>query len=231
MVSVTVRDQEMATAPFFERFFASTRGQIVTLLRTDDRTVDELASELELTDNAVRSQLAALERDGLVEQSGVQRGVSKPAHLYRLTRDAGQLFGHADGPMLRHLLDAMVDRLSPVDVAEVLDDTGQRVASAFPSPRGSLEERVEQSVALLGDMGGLAESEASENGYFIRGFSCPLAAAGTGHSAVCQLAASFISAYIDAPVRPCCVASDPSAPPRCCFEVLRSDRPANDYPE
>lgn len=213
----------MATTPFFERFLASTRGQIVTLLRVGERTVDDLARELDLTDNAVRSQLAALERDGLVEQSGVQRGVSKPAHLYRLTRDAGQLFGHADGPMLRNLLDTMVAHLPPDDVAEVLDETGRRVASEFPAPSGSLEERVGQSVRLLGDMGGLAETEALDNGYLIRGFSCPFAAAGPGHAAVCRLAASFLSAYIDAPVSPCCVVSDQDAPPRCRFEVRRTD--------
>ena len=51
-----------------ERFFASTRGQIVTLLRRALRTVDELAGELGLTDNAIRAHLAALERDGLVTQ-------------------------------------------------------------------------------------------------------------------------------------------------------------------
>jgi predicted ArsR family transcriptional regulator len=51
-----------------ERFFDSTRGQIVMMLRGATRTVDELAKELELTDNAVRAHLTTLERDGLVKQ-------------------------------------------------------------------------------------------------------------------------------------------------------------------
>ena len=50
------------------RFFTSTRGKIITLLRRASRTVDELAQALDLTDNAVRAQLAALERDGLVQR-------------------------------------------------------------------------------------------------------------------------------------------------------------------
>ncbi|MFL5666689.1 MAG: ArsR family transcriptional regulator, partial [Ktedonobacteraceae bacterium] len=53
-----------------ERFFTSTRGHIITLLRRAGHTVDELARALQLTDNAVRSHLATLERDGLVRQSG-----------------------------------------------------------------------------------------------------------------------------------------------------------------
>ncbi len=48
-----------------QNFFKSTRGQIVGLLRRGVGTVEELASELEVTDNAVRAHLATLERDGL----------------------------------------------------------------------------------------------------------------------------------------------------------------------
>ena len=44
-------------------FFASTRGQIVTLLRRSSRTVDELTQALDLTHTAVRAHLASLERD------------------------------------------------------------------------------------------------------------------------------------------------------------------------
>src|SRR5512135_2794287 len=50
-------------------FFASRRGQIITLLRRSSRTADELAQALGLTHTAVRAHLAALERDGLVHQA------------------------------------------------------------------------------------------------------------------------------------------------------------------
>lgn len=42
------------TTRFDQRFFETTRGRIVTLLRGTTKTVNELAEELELTDNAVR---------------------------------------------------------------------------------------------------------------------------------------------------------------------------------
>lgn len=61
-----------------ERFFASTRGQVVTLLRRGSRTVDELAGTLGLTDNAVRAHLAGLERDGLVTQGRSAGVVANP---------------------------------------------------------------------------------------------------------------------------------------------------------
>ena len=78
-----------------QRFLASTRGQIITLLRRSSRTVDELAQALNLTDNAVRAHLATLERDGVVQQSGVRRGSGKPASVYDLAPEAEQLFPKA----------------------------------------------------------------------------------------------------------------------------------------
>jgi len=64
------------------RFFVSTRGKIATLLRRASRTVEELIQALDITGNAVRAQLAVLERDGLVQQSGTRRSSSKRASVY-----------------------------------------------------------------------------------------------------------------------------------------------------
>src|ERR1041385_5375211 len=84
---------------FDKRFFDSTRGQIVTLLRSAPCTVEELAGKLNLTDNAVRAHLATLERDGLVRQSGLRRGPRKPHFTYVLTDEADKLFPKAaDAP-------------------------------------------------------------------------------------------------------------------------------------
>jgi predicted ArsR family transcriptional regulator len=166
--------------------------------------------------------LAALERDGLVQQAGVQRGVSKPAVVYRLTRDADRLFRKSDGPLLRHLLEVLRTRLSSTEFEEVLEGTGHLTASDLPPARGSLDERVQQSVEMLGELGGLAELEESSDAYVIRGFSCPFAAAGPGHPAVCQLAAAFLSEYVHAPVEARCEPIDPDVAPRCLFEIQRN---------
>ena len=64
-----------------ERFFAGTKGQIVTLLRRSGRTVDDTwCRAVGLTGSGVRARPAALERDGIVRQRGVvRRGSGKPA--------------------------------------------------------------------------------------------------------------------------------------------------------
>jgi predicted ArsR family transcriptional regulator len=81
-----------------QRFFESTRGKIIMLLRRASRTVEELAQALNLTDNAVRTHLVILERGGLVRQQGVRHGAGKPAFVYELAPETEQLFPKHTGP-------------------------------------------------------------------------------------------------------------------------------------
>src|SRR5436190_23983183 len=90
-----------------QRFLASTRGRIITLLRKSSRTVDELAQALGLTDNAVRAHLAALERDGLVQQHSERRGSGKPSSVYDLASAAEDLFPKSYDQLLYQLLEIL----------------------------------------------------------------------------------------------------------------------------
>lgn len=206
----------MPESQWESRFFASTRGQVITLLRRGGRTVDDLALALELTDNAVRSHLTALERDGLVRQSGVRRGGGKPAYTYELTAAAERLFPKADGLLLRLLLDTLDERLSTEELEDVLRSVGKRAASGSVHKENDFAARVDRAVALLGELGGLAEWSDIDGAVEIRGCSCPLAAAMPGHPAVCRLAAALLTEVIGAPVRDRC---EPGEPSRCRFAV------------
>src|SRR5215468_12321804 len=118
-----------------ERFFESTRGRIVSLLRGKTRTVNELAEELELTDNAVRSHLLSLERDGLVRQSGVQRGHRKPHFAYELTPEAEDLFPKAYDTLLNQLLSVLKHRLPPKALKEILREVGRSLMARQPADK------------------------------------------------------------------------------------------------
>jgi predicted ArsR family transcriptional regulator len=201
-----------------QRFFASTRGQVVTLLRRGDRTVDELAHAVGLTDNAVRAHLAVLERDGLVVQGGLRRGGGKPAFAYELTPEAERLFPKADGPLLRLLLDVLAERLPDATFDDVLREVGHRAGADAAAAEGDLRARIDAALALLAELGGLAEADEHDGGFVIRGYSCPLAAAAPGHPAVCRLAAALLTEVAGVPVLARC---EPGEPPRCRFDVPR----------
>src|SRR5215207_7975562 len=111
-----------------KHFWTTTQGRMVLLLRRGSHTVNELAEALTLTDNAVRAQLTALERDGLVRPSGKRPGVRKPTVTYDLTPEAAQFFPKAHGAVLHHLLDVLKERTAPKKVEEIVRTIGHRMA-------------------------------------------------------------------------------------------------------
>ncbi len=144
-----------------QRFFESTRGRIVTMLRRAGRTVDELAPAVGLTDNGVRAHLATLERDGLVQQRGVVRrgGSGKPAYVYELTPQAEELFPKAYEPVLRQLLDVLTERVGPEESEALLRSVGHRIAEEQTVPANGVHARLEAAVDVLNELGSLAELE------------------------------------------------------------------------
>jgi predicted ArsR family transcriptional regulator len=207
------------------RFFATTRGQIVMLLRRAGRTVDELAQALDLTDNGVRSHLTTLERDGLVRQHGTRRGSGKPAYTYELTPEADTFFPKAYDEILVQLLDVLADHLPPAQVSQVFEDLSHRLSVGRVAPPGDLRSRVEWGAGVLRDMGGLPEVEECGGGFLVRGYSCPIGAVVSRHPGACRLAELLLSRVIGAIVRERC---ERGSSPRCCFEVLPDagvDRP------
>jgi predicted ArsR family transcriptional regulator len=209
----------MTGASLTRRFLESSRGQIVTLLRRSARTVEELATALELTDNAVRSHLATLERDGLVRQGGVRRGpgAGKPAAVYELDPAAEPLLSQAYAPVLLALLDELSERLPSAETESVLRAVGRRLAAgAGGQARGDLGARVRAGVALLGTLGGDATVEDEEGTVVIRGCACPLSAATARRPEVCRAVETLLSEVVGAPVRERCARGER---PRCCFEV------------
>ena len=200
-----------------ERFLETTRGQIVTLLRASTCTVDELAVKLNLTDNAVRSHLATLERDGLVRQTGLRRGLRKPHFTYALTEEADRLFPKAYDALLNQLIAVLKNRLNAAEIEDVLREVGRAVAGGMPEGQnGSLEGRARKALNVLEAIGGSAQLELNNDRIAIQGNGCPLAAAVSVHPEVCQLAETLVSEIVKAPVEERC---DRTARPQCRFEI------------
>jgi len=204
---------------FESRFFASTRGKIVVLLRRARHTVDELASAVGLTDNAVRAHLATLERDGLVQQHGVRRGEGKPASLYELTTEAERLFPKAHAPVLGQLLTVLEERTPSEDLTAAMREVGQRLADGLPVAQGSPRERLQAAARVLGSLGALAEVEGTDaEGLRLVGYSCPLGTIVDDHPQACLVAEALVARASGLEVTEACQ-RDEGHPPRCRFEV------------
>ncbi|HEV2147062.1 MAG TPA: ArsR family transcriptional regulator [Longimicrobiaceae bacterium] len=207
----------MQATRWIERLLASTRGQIIASLRRSSRTVNELANELDLTDNAVRSHLAALERDGLVQQGrSAPQGVGKPAYVYSLTPEADALLPKAYAPVLGLLLGVLAERHGPEELDELLREVGRRAAAGRTEAEQDIRMRIDAAYGILGELGGVADLEESDGAVVIRGYSCPLAAVVPGNPQVCHLAETLLTELVGVPVREHC---EKGERPRCCFEI------------
>lgn len=206
---------------WFRKFLDTTRGQILALLRTDPRTVAEMAERLDLSGNAVRRHLTVLERDGMVEIEGERReGVGKPARVYGLTNEAREFFPRAYGALLNELLTTLEQRETPEDMEALLREVGRSLAarsreSGFPSD-GPLEERVREAARFLEDIGGVPRTERTNGDFRITGKSCPLEAIVEEHPNACSLAESLLEELLGARVSECC---RKNGRPSCVFDI------------
>lgn len=204
-----------------DRLFASTRGRVVQLLRRSAQTVNELATKLDLTDNAVRLHLSALERDGLVEQHAVRREtVGKPAYIYRTTGAVEALFPKPYDRVLAELLTVLENHQTPEELDELVREVGRRLGSAAAATSGDLPARAAHAAAILTELGGLAEVLDDSEGLRVQGYSCPLGAITNEHPQTCRLAEALVAELIQAPVIEMCERGER---PKCAFRVLSSE--------
>ena len=196
---------------------ATTRGHIVTLLRGGQRSVDELATELGLTDNAVRAHLVILLREQLVEVIGVRRegGVGKPASVYAIAPGAQPLFSRAYSPLLAALLAELRTHKTPDAMKRLLQRVGHRMAPPEPAI-GSLETRVRAGSNLLNELGGSTEVAREGDGFVIRGHGCPLSEAVVACPETCRAVEQLLTDVTGARVVESC---DRDGPPNCQFRV------------
>ncbi|HET7042904.1 MAG TPA: ArsR family transcriptional regulator [Gemmatimonadales bacterium] len=193
-----------------------TRSKLLDLLRRSPRTVNELAAALGVTDNAVRTHLAGLTRDGLVEQVSTDRSTGgKPARRYGLTTAGGELFPKAYAVALEGLVEELARTEGWERARALLQGVGTRVADQ-QRPSGDLAARVATAADALRQLGADLEVETTSTGWALQGYACPLSAVTSGHPEVCALVTAIVSGIAGRPAVERC-AHGPT--PRCRFEV------------
>ena len=186
------------------RFFSSTRGRIITLLRRSSRTVEELTQELDMTHTAVRAHLTALERDGLIQHHNERRGSGKPSAVYDLAPAAEYLFPRVYSQLMSQFLEVFPEQMTPDEVERLLGEVGRRMAHEWKIPSGDLDERLDGAVEVLDELGGLMEKEATGETMCIRGYRCPFAALVLEHPEVCGLAEALLTELVGVPMQNQC---------------------------
>lgn len=172
----------------------STKLQILNILRRSPCTVHDLAVILDLTDNAVRTHVLALERDRLIEPHSRRPGVRKPAIVYGLAPAADQLLPKPYAAVLNAVLDEVEVRQGTDEITSIARSIGENLAEEHWGRVANLQgrERIEAIARLIDQIGGLAEVEEKDGRFVLNGFSCPLVAVVPNHPQICTLTKTFI---------------------------------------
>jgi predicted ArsR family transcriptional regulator len=199
----------------------TTRGRIVSSLQAGGLTADDIASKLGLTRGAIRVQITAMERDGVVRRVGKRPGTTRPSHVFELTPEVEQLLSKAYMPLLTSLVGVFAEALTAQQVDALLRQTGQALANELAGgrrPWGTLRERAATASEMLNEHLGATTHVEGNGEIVIRGVGCPLAALTGKHRGVCVAMESLVAEIVGTPVRECC---DRSERPRCCFEIQK----------
>jgi predicted ArsR family transcriptional regulator len=197
-----------------------TRSRLLRLVRQAGRSINELADGLGITDNAVRTHVAALERDGLVRQAGSDRTTGgKPARLYELTPQAEELFPKAYALVLTEFIRALRDERGDEAAVAWLRRVGRRLGADAAHPQADGAARVAAAAALLESIGGSVDVTESGDGWKLHSHGCPLAGVVAEDPDTCALAESLVAEVTARRVVERCEKTDR---PRCAFHVLEN---------
>src|SRR5580704_2424932 len=173
-----------------DRFFQTTRGKIVSeLRRRGSASAADLARSFGLSPNAVRQQLMVLERDGLVAESSVRRGPTKPTYEFSLTPDADKLFPQAYDKMLTAVLRELREQFGGAAVERIFDGLSKRAIerARLKMTSSDPQERVAQLTEMLRENGVVAEYSLIDDGFVLHEHSCPYSSAAKENPEVCQV--------------------------------------------
>jgi predicted ArsR family transcriptional regulator len=140
--------------------------QLLHLLLTNKAglTVDDLSTELQITRNAVRQHLAALERDDIVRRGETKPSGGRPEQLYLLSDKGAELFPRRYSWFSELLIESLAAEIGPQKVGDRLEEMGRKVgrqlSAAAPAP-ADLAGRTAAMARIMQDLGYAAEPVAA----------------------------------------------------------------------
>jgi predicted ArsR family transcriptional regulator len=205
---------------------ASRAGVVQELRARGAVGADELAVALGVTKQCVRKHLDVLERDGYVEHAAARGDRGRPAHVFRLTTKAEELF-----PKRYDLFAKSVLR----QIGEVWGERGlntvfcgcasEMVAELRPRLEGlEFDARVRRLTELLREAGYEAEAEELEDGsYVLTEWNCPQAELAREYRQLCDQELIVYRELLETEVfRESRIAGGAS---RCAYRVLKPKKP------
>ncbi len=181
-----------------------TRFAVLEAIRTQrEATVASLADALGLTPISIRHHLNSLQGEGLVRVEVERKSVGRPRHIYTLTEDAQRYFPNKYHVLIERLLDQLKATLSPEQIEAIIDSMAVNVAAQYGPLQegGTLEQRLERLVNVLGAEGFMAAVQRIDNQTVLAELNCPYVYVGQRHPEVCRIDHAIIRSILGVDVQ------------------------------
>jgi len=180
----------------------STRDRILqTLLRTPNRTINDLAEAVGINPISVRHHLTNLQMEGLVLADEERHGVGRPRLVYSLTKEGMEKFPTRYLRLTTLLLHQLKETMPRPLVARLFNQIAEDLAHDYEGQMQglSMEERLDFVQTLLAEEGFTVEWEKKGDQYQIHEISCPYYQIGVAHPEVCTVDQTLISRMLALP--------------------------------
>jgi predicted ArsR family transcriptional regulator len=201
----------------------ASREEIINLLRSRGGAhADELASVLGVSKQCVRKHLDVLERDGYVEHMPERGERGRPAHSYRLTTKADQLFPKRYDLFAKAVLQQINAVWGERGLNTVFCGCANEMIGRLRPQLETLgfDARVRRLAELLDEEGYEAEVEKRADGsYLLTEWNCPMTDVARDYRQVCERELEVYRELLGTEVfRESRIAGGAS---RCAYRVLR----------
>ncbi len=158
------------------------------LRRRGQATAKELATELEITPQAVRRHLQELEEAALISHSRHAEGMGRPQHRYTITATGLAQFPSQYDTFAVSFLTTLADQVGTEQLETVLHHQWQQKAMSYRQQigPGSLPERIERFAELRSTEGYMVDWHPHpQAGYMFAEYNCAISQVAANFPTVC----------------------------------------------
>lgn len=167
-------------------------------------TVVELSERLQITRNAVRQHLAALQNEGLVADGESRPSGGRPEQLYVLTETGKELFPRHYSWFAQLVVDSIRQESGAAALRERLGSMGARVAQQLRSQHSGLEgpqQKVGKLAEIMEQLGyDTSTSDAEGEAPVVEADNCVFHNLAMKDPEICEFDLALLSAFTDSEV-------------------------------
>ena len=166
-------------------------------------TADELSAQLEITRNAVRQHLAALENDGLVKKGITRASGGRPEQLYVLTDKGNECFPRHYAWFAQLLIESVQQDAGADGLNERLSSMGALVGKQLRTQHPELVnrgEKIQKLAEIMEQLGYNARSTGSDKATVLEADNCVFHTLALANPNICQFDLALLAAFTDSAV-------------------------------